>query len=146
MFHVKQSPNSPPIFMVSYAVLICHYSRLGQAKHAGTGWTLWQKSHLAQPSAMLHLQPPLVTQKRHALPAPPVPPTRYRLFIPVIEYCAKMGSLAIMAPAAICLQHIRRIYNEKRFSLTMKDSNLIGERQKMPDLAVHLVKEIIIAL
>jgi hypothetical protein len=66
--------------------------------------------------------------------------------IPVIGYCAQIGSLEIIMVAAICHQHIRIIYNIKRFSSAMEHSSLIGGRQKMPDLAVHLVKEIIIAL
>jgi hypothetical protein len=95
---------------------------------------------------MRHLPPPLATQTRHVLPALPVPPTRYRLFIRVTGYCEVMGSLAIMAAVAICHRHIRIIYNGKRFSSDMRHSSLIRNRQKIPDLAVHLVKEIIIAL
>ena len=56
---------------------------------------------LAQPSAMRHLPPTLATQTRRVLPALPVPPTRYRLFILVIGYWEGMGSLAIMAAAVI---------------------------------------------
>ena len=73
-------------------------------------------------------------------------PIRYRLFIPVIGYCAQVGSLAIMAAAVVCRQHIRIIYNIKRFLSAKGHSNLVSTRQTAPDLAVHLIKEIIIAL
>jgi hypothetical protein len=94
----------------------------------------------------LPLQPTGASQSRRVLPALPVLPTRYRLFILVIRYCEVMGSLAIMAAAVICHQHIRIIYNGKRFLSAMRHSSLISNRQKMPNLTVHLVKEIIIAL
>ena len=94
----------------------------------------------------LPLRPDGASQSRRVLPALPVPPTRYRLLIFVIGYCEVMGSLAIMATTVICHRHIRIIYNGKRFLSAMRHRSLIRNRQKMADLTVHLVKEIIIAL
>ena len=58
----------------------------------------------------------------------------------------EIDNLASMAAVVICCQHIKIIYNVKRFSSDMIQIKLIGYRPTAPNLAVHLVKEIVIAL